>query len=73
MPTTVPKGSRAGSLAGLVDAMSRDAELAEAARTGLVSSCRKVVLDLIQRGIARGEIRPDVDLEVVADLLGGPS
>jgi AcrR family transcriptional regulator len=59
-------------LAGLVDAMSRDAELADAVRTGLVSSRRKVVFDLIERGIARGEIRPDVDLEVVADLLGGP-
>ena len=59
-------------LAGLVDAMSRDAELADAVRTGLVSSRRKVVVGLVERGIARGEIRPDVDAEVVADLLGGP-
>jgi AcrR family transcriptional regulator len=59
-------------LAGLVDAMSRDAELADAVRTGLVTSRRKVVVALVERGIARGEIRPDVDTEVVADLLGGP-
>jgi AcrR family transcriptional regulator len=59
-------------LAGLVGAMSRDAELADALRAGLVSSRRNVVFGLIERGIARGEIRPDVDVEVVADLLGGP-
>jgi AcrR family transcriptional regulator len=59
-------------LAGLVDAMSRDAELAEAVRAGLVSGRRRVVFDLIERGIARGEIRSDVDVEVVADVLVGP-
>jgi AcrR family transcriptional regulator len=59
-------------LAGLVDAMSRDAELADAVRTGLVTSRRKFVFALVERGIARGEIRPDVDAELVADLLGGP-
>jgi AcrR family transcriptional regulator len=59
-------------LAGLVGAMSQDPELAEAVRAGLVSSRRVVVCGLIERGIARAEIRPDVDVEVVADLLGGP-
>ena len=59
-------------LAGLVDAMSRDTELAEAVRVGLLSGRRRVVFDLIERGIARGEIRPDADVEVVADVLVGP-
>ena len=59
-------------LAGLVDAMSRDAELADAVRAGLMSGRRRVVFGLIERGIARGEVRPDVDVEVVADLLVGP-
>ena len=59
-------------LAGLVDAMSRDAELADAVRAQLVSNRRTVVFGLIQRGIERGEIRSDVDVEVVADLLAGP-
>ena len=40
-------------LAGLVDAMSRDTELAEAVRAGLLSGRRRVVFDLIERGIAR--------------------
>jgi hypothetical protein len=30
------------------------------------------LLSLIQRGIERGEIRPDVDARVMVDLLGGP-
>ncbi len=59
-------------LAGIVDAMSRDAELADAVRSGLVSSRRKLVFGLVERGITRGEIRRDVDAELVADLLGGP-
>jgi AcrR family transcriptional regulator len=59
-------------LAGLVGAMSRDPELADAVRGGLVSERRRVIVGLIERGIARGEIRPDVDTEVIADLLGGP-
>lgn len=59
-------------LAGLVDAMSRDAELAEAVRAGLVSGRRRVVFDLIERGVARGELRSDVDTQVVADILVGP-
>jgi AcrR family transcriptional regulator len=59
-------------LAGLVGAMSRDPELAEAVRAGIVSERRCVISDLIERGIARGEIRPDVDVELIADMLGGP-
>ena len=62
----------AGILAGLVDAMSRDTELAEAVRVGLLSGRRRVVFDLIERGIARGEIRPDADVEVVGALHLGP-
>jgi AcrR family transcriptional regulator len=59
-------------LGGLVGAMSGDPELAEAVRDRLVSERRRVIVGLIERGIARGEVRPDVDTEVIADLLGGP-
>jgi AcrR family transcriptional regulator len=58
-------------LAGLVDAMSRDGELAAAVRAGLVADRRRVIFGLVERGIARGELRADVDPEVIADLLGG--
>jgi AcrR family transcriptional regulator len=59
-------------LAGLVDEMARDPELAEAVRTRLVAERRRAVYELIERGIALGEIRSDVDVEIIADLLGGP-
>jgi AcrR family transcriptional regulator len=59
-------------LAGIVGAMSQDPELADAVRSGLLSKRRDSVFALIERGKVRGEIRPDADVEVVADLLGGP-
>jgi AcrR family transcriptional regulator len=65
-------GSRDQILAGLVGEMSKDEELAEAVRTGLVEERQCQIVGLIERGIARGEIRRDVDPEVLADLLGGP-
>ena len=66
------EGSASRVLAGLVDAMSRNAELAEAVRAVLVTERQRSLLSLIQRGIERGEIRPDVDARVMVDLLGGP-
>jgi AcrR family transcriptional regulator len=58
-------------LAGLVDAMSRDAELANAVRTGMVSERRRVLTGIVERGIARGEIRPEVDVGLLVDVLVG--
>jgi len=59
-------------LAGIIGAMSQDPELAVAVRSGLLSKRRESVFALIDRGKARGEIRQDADVEVIADLLGGP-
>jgi AcrR family transcriptional regulator len=59
-------------LAGIIGAMSQDPELADAVRSGLLSKRRESVFALIERGKARGEVRPDADVEVIADLLGGP-
>jgi AcrR family transcriptional regulator len=66
------EGSAARVLAGLVDAMSRNEELAEAVRAVLVNERQRVLIDVIERGKRRGEIRPDVDARVMVDLLGGP-
>jgi AcrR family transcriptional regulator len=66
------EGSAARVLAGLVDAMSRDEELAESVRSVLVTERQRGLRRLIERGIERGEIRPDVDARVMVDLLGGP-
>ena len=73
MSDLVRKSSSAEQLlAGLVDEMARDPELAETVRTGIVAQRRKVIFAALERGIVRGEIRPDVDVEIIADLLGGP-
>ena len=66
------EGSAARVLAGLVDAMSRNEELAEAVRTVLVAERERGLVAVIERGKARGEIRSDVDARVMVDLLGGP-
>jgi len=66
------EGSAARVLAGLVDAMSRNDELAQAVRTVLVAERERGLVAVIERGKARGEIRPDVDARVMVDLLGGP-
>lgn len=66
------EGSAARVMAGLVDAMLRNEELAEAVRTVLVAQRERGLIAVIDRGKQRGEIRPDVDARVMVDLLGGP-
>jgi AcrR family transcriptional regulator len=58
-------------LAGLVAEMARNPELAQTVRAGLLEHRRSIVYAILERGIERGEIRADIDLELVADLLGG--
>jgi AcrR family transcriptional regulator len=59
-------------LTGLAVEMAHNPELAVAVREGLLKPNREVVLALLRRGVATGELRPDADLDVVADLLVGP-
>lgn len=66
------EGSAARVLAGLVDAMSRNEELAQAVRSVLVAERERGLVSVIERGKQRGEIRPEVDARVMVDLLGGP-
>ena len=69
---TKPQEGTSRVLAGLVDAMSRNEELAERVRAVLVTERQRVLVDVIERGKRRGEIRSDVDASVMVDLLGGP-
>lgn len=55
----------------LVDAAERDAELA-AHRHAFVRARRRPLVCVLQAGIARGELSPDADLELLADLLAAP-
>lgn len=55
----------------LVDAL-KDDELFTVFRATLVDARRSAMRAVVERGIARGELREDVDPEMVLDLLAGP-
>jgi AcrR family transcriptional regulator len=59
-------------LLALASEMQRNPDIAETFRTRFLSARRAGMVAVLQRGIDRGELRPDADLELVADLLVGP-
>lgn len=62
----------AALLSGLVAAMARSEPIARAVRTGFVGMRRGALRRVLERGIARGDLRADTDLELALDLLSGP-
>jgi AcrR family transcriptional regulator len=58
--------------AGLVADLVADPELAERYLGDYVGMRRSAVYQALQRGIDRGELRPDADLALVYDMLIGP-
>jgi AcrR family transcriptional regulator len=62
----------AGAMPSLVDAMSRNAELARSVREGFLAQRRAALGAVLERGVERGELRSDLDLELALDVLGGP-
>jgi hypothetical protein len=56
----------------LVDAMSRDVELARAVREGFLAGRRAALRAVLERGVERGDLRADLDFELALDVLGGP-
>jgi AcrR family transcriptional regulator len=66
-----------GSLAGrlmpqLVGAMAQKPDLAGAVRERFLAGRRAALSDVLRHGIERGDLRPDLDLELALDVLGGP-
>jgi AcrR family transcriptional regulator len=66
-----------GSLPGqlmpsLVSAMAQRPELARAVRDGFLANRRAALSEVLRRGVERGDLRPDLDLELALDVLGGP-
>jgi AcrR family transcriptional regulator len=51
---------------------AEDPELFEAVRGTLIAPRRAAARTVLERGVARGEIRDDVDLELLIDTLAGP-
>jgi AcrR family transcriptional regulator len=59
-------------LSGLVAAMARSDVIARAVRSSFVASWRDAMRAVLERGVARGDLRPATDLELALDLLSGP-
>jgi AcrR family transcriptional regulator len=65
--------SRAAKIiSGLAAEMPHNEELAKAVREGLMKPNRAALTGLLEQGIASGELRAGMDVEVAADLLVGP-
>ena len=65
--------SRTGrTLAELIAAGQTDRELAEALRSRYLAALRVEARVVFERGIARGELRPLPDLDVILDAIYGP-
>lgn len=54
-------------VAPLLAEISRNEELAEAFRRDIVAPRRAVVGEIVREGIARGELRPDLDVDLALD------
>jgi len=58
--------------AGLIGDLAADPELAESYVREYLAPRRAVVWEVLQRGVDRGELDPDIDLAFAYDLLAGP-
>jgi AcrR family transcriptional regulator len=56
----------------LVEAMHRDPELRQLIREGFLAGRRAALAEVLRRGVERGDLRRNIDLELALDLLGGP-
>jgi AcrR family transcriptional regulator len=56
----------------LIGAMAEHPQLARAVRDGFLAGRRAALSEVLHRGVERGDLRPDVDLELALDVLGGP-
>jgi AcrR family transcriptional regulator len=61
-----------GLLSALVAAMARSERIAQAVRSGFVAARRDALRQVLERAVARGDLRQELDLELALDLLGGP-
>jgi AcrR family transcriptional regulator len=62
----------AGVMPSLVEAMRRSPELARATRDGFLAGRRAALRAVLDRGVERGDLRRDLDVELALDVLGGP-
>jgi AcrR family transcriptional regulator len=60
------------AMQGLISEIATEAELARVYREQVVEPRREQLRPVIERGIGRGDLRPDTDLRLVHELLVGP-
>lgn len=63
---------RGAVMASLVGAMQRRPDLARTIREGFLTGRRDALREVLVRGIARGDLAADLDMELALDVLGGP-
>jgi AcrR family transcriptional regulator len=56
----------------LIGAIAQKPELARAVRDGFLAGRREALSEVLRRGVERGDLRPDIDIELALDALGGP-
>ena len=61
----------AGLMPTVVDEMSRNPEFAAIARDRFLTGRRAALREVFDRGVARGDLRGDLDVELALDVLGG--
>ena len=62
----------AGVLTGLVSAMHQSDRIAQVVRGGFPAAREAALLQVLKRGVKRGDLRPRVDVQLVMDMLQGP-
>jgi AcrR family transcriptional regulator len=60
------------AMQALVSVIATEPELAEAYRTRAIQPRRERLAQVIGRGVARGDLRPDTDTEILHEFLLGP-
>jgi AcrR family transcriptional regulator len=67
------RGSLAARLMpNLIGAMAQKPELGKAVRDGFLAGRRAALGEVLRRGVQRGDLRRDLDVELALDVLGGP-
>jgi hypothetical protein len=69
--TTIRSSDLGRIMPAMVAELAHNPELATAFRDGLVRPRRARMLETLRLGVARGELRADLDLDLLADALVG--
>lgn len=68
----VYRGRPGRVLPGVLAAMAASEEVGRSVRTHFLEGRRAALATVLRRGMERGELPPDADVELILDFLGGP-